>query len=124
MNIDLLHHVAINIVDLDVSIAFYRDVLGLEEIERPDFDFPGAWFRLGTDQELHLIGRSVDPINVVPSERHMAFRVKDIAATQAELKEKGVDFNGPKHRPDGVPQIFLVDPDGHVIELTQTESLG
>ena len=46
-----LNHVAIHVSDLSASISFYKDKLGLEQIARPDFDFGGAWFRLGTRQE-------------------------------------------------------------------------
>ena len=60
MEILQLHHVSLPVTDLERSRRFYREVLGLEEIERPPFPFPGAWFRLG-DRELHLIaGESVD----------------------------------------------------------------
>jgi lactoylglutathione lyase len=51
-----LNHVALHVADIERSAAFYRDVLKLEPIPRPAFTFPGAWFRLGGDQELHLIG--------------------------------------------------------------------
>jgi glutamate racemase len=51
-----LNHVALHVKDIERSIVFYRDVLKLEPIPRPAFTFPGAWFRLGLDQELHLIG--------------------------------------------------------------------
>ena len=37
------HHVSFSVSDLEASLAFYRDVLGLEPIERPDFGLPGAW---------------------------------------------------------------------------------
>ncbi|WP_218244066.1 VOC family protein, partial [Pseudomonas sp. 2995-3] len=49
-----LHHVSISVTDLDKAKHFYSDVLGFQEIERPDFDFPGAWYSLGS-QQLHLI---------------------------------------------------------------------
>ena len=58
-----LNHVALHVADVDKSCAFYRDVLQLEPMPRPNFDFPGAWFRLGADQELHLIGDRVEPLD-------------------------------------------------------------
>ena len=38
-----IHHVSINVKDVPESIKFYVDVLGLEQLARPDFGFPGAW---------------------------------------------------------------------------------
>ena len=48
-----IHHVAIQVADVAAARAFYVDVLGLEEIARPDFPVAGAWFKLG-DQQLHI----------------------------------------------------------------------
>src|SRR5229473_4412142 len=87
---------------------------------RPAFDFPGAWFRIGRDQELHLIGRAPETRSP-PRERHFAFRVRSMEAAEGRLRALRVDFSGPKERPDGALQIFLRDPDGHVIELCQTD---
>lgn len=56
MKVLQLNHVALHVADVSASVRFYSDVLKLEEIPRPAFRFPGAWFRLGVDQELHLIG--------------------------------------------------------------------
>lgn len=116
MKVTQLNHVAIHVRDVDASCRFYREVLGLESMPRPAFGFPGAWFRLGVDQELHLIGRPVS-VESIPRERHFALMVDDIMAFEAHLKAAGVSFTGPKARPDGAHQIFLQDPDGHVIEL-------
>lgn len=40
-------HVSVTVTDLDKAKAFYGDVLGLKEIPRPDFRFPGVWYSLG-----------------------------------------------------------------------------
>ena len=55
MEIGFLHHVTLTVTDLDRSKEFYRDILGLKEIARPAFPFPGAWFEVGDAQHLHLI---------------------------------------------------------------------
>jgi glyoxylase I family protein len=55
MEIRLLHHVSLPVHDLEVSRRFYKEIVGLQEIARPNFPFGGAWFRLGESQELHLI---------------------------------------------------------------------
>ncbi len=120
ININQLNHTAIHVADLEKSVAFYRDVLQLEEMGRPDFDFPGAWFQTGPDQELHLICKNAQDYTV-PLERHTAYRIPDMAAAVAHLEKMGIDYDGPRYRPDGPLQLFLNDPDGHVIELTQLD---
>ena len=45
--VESIHHVGIAVADLIRSRQFYTTVLCLEEIPRPDFDFDGAWFRVG-----------------------------------------------------------------------------
>jgi lactoylglutathione lyase len=80
MTIHELNHVAIHVADVARSVAFYQDVLRLEPLPRPAFDFPGAWFRLGTVQELHLIGRPLTAVPPENSNNHFALRVDDIAA--------------------------------------------
>ena len=127
MNITQLNHVALHCDDLDASARFYRQVLGLEPMARPAFAFPGVWFRIGIDQELHLIARPPsDPQGYsIPRERHFALRVTDIDQAAQQLTDLGVPFDAPKRRPDGAMQIFLRDPDDHVIELcSMAESSG
>lgn len=120
MKITQLNHVALHVADVDRSTRFYRD-MGLSEIDRPAFNFPGAWFRIGADQELHLIARSAQDAEgySIPRERHWAMRVDDIAAAAAHLQSCGIEFESAKPRPDGAKQIFLRDPDGHVVELCE-----
>jgi lactoylglutathione lyase len=112
-----LNHVAIHVSDVARSCEFFERVLRLEKIPRPAFDFPGAWFRLGTQQELHLIGRTNEPVEPRSRNNHFALMVDHIAEWEAHLKKVGANFRGPKPRPDGAAQIFIADPDGHYIEL-------
>jgi catechol 2,3-dioxygenase-like lactoylglutathione lyase family enzyme len=123
MRIIDLNHVAILVSDVERSVRFYRDVLGLEPIPRPAFDFPGAWFRIGPPgqdgravQELHLIARRPETFTR-PRDRHFAFRIGSIEAAEERLRDRGVEYARPRKRPDGATQIFLEDPDGHAIEL-------
>jgi catechol 2,3-dioxygenase-like lactoylglutathione lyase family enzyme len=131
MNIDSLHHVSLPVTDLERSRRFYREVLGLREIARPNFNFPGAWFQLGSTQQLHLIvhanptfrtGKSLDTRDI-----HFAARVGDYWKTVEFLHSKGYREDAA---PDdllriivnprataGFPQMYILDPDRNVIEL-------
>jgi catechol 2,3-dioxygenase-like lactoylglutathione lyase family enzyme len=116
MQIQELNHVAIYVEDVETSARFYHDLLELQPMTRPDFDFPGAWFRLGKSQELHLIGNREEKITL-NRKNHFALQVSSAKEAEEMLKRKGVKFSGPKPRPDGAMQIFLQDPDGYYIEL-------
>lgn len=119
MNIEQLDHVALHVADVEASCAFYRDVLKLAAMKRPDFDFPGAWFRLGTTQELHLIGERADPVQSGNRSTHYALKVDDIDAWEEHLKAHDVEYVPRRSRPDGAIQIYVKDPDGHFVELCQ-----
>lgn len=114
-----LDHVALHVADLGKSRRFYATVIGLEEMPRPNFDFPGAWFRLGESQELHLIGGRETDVSSHRRGTHFALLVDDIIEWEEHLRLQGADFQPPKSRPDGAVQIFLTDPDGHWVELCQ-----
>lgn len=112
-----LNHVALHVKNLEASCDFYRYTLRLEPLPRPAFDFPGAWFRLGSQQELHLIGERTAPVVSHSRGNHFALRVDDLAEWERHLRQVNAQFAPPKPRPDGAVQIFLRDPDDHVIEL-------
>lgn len=128
-----LHHVSLPVTDLERSRRFYREVLGLAEIARPPFDFPGAWFALGSGgQQLHLIaGGSTTPTYrgakaVDSRDIHFAVRVDSFAAAQRALERLGYSETAGdpllrmKLNPRataGFPQIYILDPDHHVIEI-------
>ena len=121
-----LDHATLVVKDLDRSRRFYVDVLGMREVPRPAFSFAGSWFQSGATQ-IHLIlefSGSGPAGNLLPEDKrssrthHIAFLVDDAAATLPLLKDAGVTIlSDPKPRPDGYMQVFVTDPDGHVIEL-------
>ena len=128
LEITTLHHVSLPVTDLERSRAFYRDVLGLQEIERPPFDFAGAWFRVG-DRQLHLIVHRQPTLRaggIDSQDVHFAMRVRSYSDAVAELRAHGYSPDAanelrrlrenPRGRA-GFPQIFILDPDRHVIEL-------
>lgn len=114
-----LNHVALHVQDVARSNYFYGEVLGFPTLPRPAFDFPGAWFALGPTQQLHLIGDRTEAVYSYHQGNHLALKVISIADTEAYFRSKELTFTGPQARPDGIRQIFLTDPDGHVLEFTE-----
>ena len=127
-----LHHVLICADDLERSRRFYRDVLELEEIKRPTFDYPGIWFQLGDGHcHIHILVRSDATLRRCktndPYDVHLAIRVKSYRETLDWLRKKGFREDVPASdlwnvqlRPDsvtGYPQIYVLDPDRNIIEF-------
>ena len=119
METEDLNHIALHVSNLEASNKFYGDLLGLEKIKRPDFDFPGEGYRLGKSQELHLIAGRADKVNSSTRGNHFALGVKNIDLTEVFLKDKGIFFTPRQTRPDGAFQIYCEDPDGYWIEFCQ-----
>lgn len=113
-----LNHVALHVADVEKSCRFYGDLLKLEPMPRPAFSFPGAWFRLGADQELHLIGNRDKPtVGAHSRGNHWALLVDDMDAWETYFRQQGVEYTPRRTRPDGAFQIYIYDPDGHCLEL-------
>ncbi len=120
--IDKLQQVALTATNLDASIAFYRDVLGLRFITR--FDPPAlAFFNLGSGVRLLL--------SATASQASLYFQVDDVEAAVKELKERGVRFLQQAqliHRDEagdfgkkGVEEwmAFFNDPAGNLLALVE-----
>jgi len=107
-----IHHVSVNVAEIDRALAFYIGVLGgTVRDDRPDFSFEGAWINLGT-QQVHLIKASVPP-NLG---QHFAVQVGDVDAVVEELRSKGLEVGDPVVVGSDL-QTFVSDPDDNVIEL-------
>lgn len=112
-----IHHVALVVNDPDAALAFYRDVLGLTVVERPDgASMPGSWLQLG-DGQVHLFKPS-DPAMNPP---HFAIEVGDLAATVESIRRCGHTVYDISHAPGFGYQAIVVDPSGNVIELNQRD---
>jgi glyoxylase I family protein len=111
-----VHHVSINVDEVDAALAFYVDVLGLvPRTDRPDLGFGGAWLDAG-GQQVHLIeGQVPDAVG-----QHFALRVDDLDATVAELRQRDVEVSDPRPVASS-RQAFLRDPAGNLIELHQVD---
>jgi catechol 2,3-dioxygenase-like lactoylglutathione lyase family enzyme len=110
-----LDHCSVIITDVERSRRFYRDILGLKEINKPrTFDFVVVWFELGNHQ-LHLLLK--DKADTI-SPRHFALRVTDVAAARTYFRERGIPIQETTPIP-GADRFFIADPDGNRIEIIQ-----
>jgi glyoxylase I family protein len=127
MNIAGYSHVGIDVTDVAAAEHFYCDVLGFERLPRPDFGFPGLWLRVGNLQ-LHLIEthERPPPGKGLP---HFALHVPadSFRPTVEALRAAGVTMLGePSTRVDfgqPVQAVFISDPAGNIIELTDVGPL-
>ena len=124
-------HTMFRVVDLDCSLAFYTEVLGMRQLRRqdyPDGRFTLAFVGYGSEQEgavLELTHNWDTPAYELGNAfGHIALEVDDAYAACAEIKARGgkvVREAGPmKH---GTTVIaFVEDPDGYKIELIQKKA--
>ncbi len=111
-----IHHVSLNVADARRALGFYRDLLGMAELDRPDFPFPGAWLDAGGGRQVHLIEADV------PADhgQHVAFRVNDLDRVVARVAAAGFDVAGPVEvAGTGIRQAFVVDTEGNRVEFTE-----
>ena len=141
-----INHAGITVADLDRSVAFYRDVLGLTVLDVFDrttddigeiVGYPGARLRIamlrapGDAARLELIqylapsGTPTRPETHDPATGHVCFEAKDIHAVHARLVAAGfparsdgpVEITQGPHR--GTLAMYVRDPDGYTVELFQ-----
>ena len=115
LEVTQIDHVSVIITDVERSRRFYRDLIGLKEINKPRmFDFVVLWFELGNHQ-LHLLLKDRPDTR---SPRHFALRVKDARAARAYFREHDVPTEETTPIP-GADRFFIYDPDGNRIEIIQ-----
>ncbi|MDQ6898203.1 MAG: VOC family protein [Candidatus Dormibacteraeota bacterium] len=119
-----LLELVLEVQDVDRSLAFYRDVLGLAVVERWPPERPGAWVRLGRNAVLGLWtsrsgGQGVG-LHGGRGGRHVHYAIYaepgSLAAWSERLAQAGYEVEGPVHFRHG-SSIFVTDPDRHVLEL-------
>ncbi len=147
MEFQAVHHVGLVVSDLDRSIYFYHDILGLPFANEPTPWFvgpelergvgvPGATLRqtclwVGEHSTMELIeygNRPADNTTHIPNNflgaAHVCFKVEDIRAKKAELEAKGVVFYSDVNVVDAGPLAgwrwcYFSDPDGLALELVE-----
>ena len=113
-----LHHVNIRARDLEATVAFYVDAVGLTEGARPPFGFPGAWLYDASRPAVHLTLLGQEPDSARPALDHVAFAYDALDPVLERLDRLGLLPTPPTLVPGtAIRQCFLKDPNGVVVEF-------
>ena len=126
-----LEHFLIQTEDLDLTVDWYTDVLGMKEGPHPDFKMPVRWLYLGDEDVLHLtiggadvsenrkkyLGQQSTAIRGSGVVDHVAFRATGLAEMMAHLDAKGIEYTKRQLDDQELFQLFLIDPNGVKVEL-------
>lgn len=124
-----IDHVALTVADVERSVAWYRDVLGLERRHEETWGSCPAMMYAGPSG-VALFAAEAPDLLPAPDHartaimRHLAFQTDHLnfLRSQAELKQRGIAFSVEDH---GISHsIYLHDPDGYEIEITTYELEG
>ena len=117
-----LHHLAIKTHDVDATVTFWNEVIGSRSVDRPDFDFPGAWLQFGGTQ-IHLYGGDA-ALNAEGGHSrgsaaidHVALSAKGFDEMRDMFVAKGLEWRQQDIGSFGIWQLFVHDPNGVLVEL-------
>ncbi|HAB16090.1 MAG TPA: VOC family protein [Verrucomicrobiota bacterium] len=125
MRVTKLLHTRYRLNDLERSVKFYREVLGLEEVRRhksprgSELVFLKAPLSEETIELCHFPNSG--PVEVQPDLTHLAFEVESLAEFANHLEKLGLKYSdGPHLKPDGSGGFAFIDaPEGYEVELIQ-----
>jgi catechol 2,3-dioxygenase-like lactoylglutathione lyase family enzyme len=118
-----LDHIALLVRDLDESVTFLTEVLGLAEMPNPMGGTAIRWIEIGDGRRFHVQAGDIGRVHV-EKPTHFALTASDFDAVLARFRERGIAFADMKGtpgaintRPDGMRAIFLQDPNGYWFEI-------
>ena len=119
-----LLHTRYRLNDLERSVRFYKDVLGLQEVRRHKSPRGSELVFLKAPQSEETIELchfpDGGPVQVQPDLTHLAFEVESLEAFARHLEQHGLKYSdGPHLKPDGSGFAFIDAPEGYEIELMQ-----
>jgi len=119
-----LNHVSVSVRDFEESLDFYVGFLGLQRIPNPNMGVRLEWLRAG-DRQVHLFPEC----ERAPERHHLAFEIDDFEERFVAARERGCPVELPGFAaanvlPDGSGQMYLRDPAGNLVELTQRDVTG
>jgi lactoylglutathione lyase len=123
MKVGKLLHTRYRVNDLERTVRFYRDILGLEEVRRHKSPRGAELAFLqapGSEEQIEICQLpGSEPVHVQPDLTHLAFAVESLEEFGKHLAARGLKFSdGPT--PSGSGMIAFIDaPEGYEIELIQ-----
>jgi lactoylglutathione lyase len=119
-----LLHTRYRVNDLERTVKFYREILGLQEIRRHKSPRGSELVFLKAPESEELIEicffPGSNPVQVQPDLTHLAFEVDSLEAFAQHLAKFGLKYSdGPTLKPDGSGFAFIDAPEGYEIELMQ-----
>ena len=127
MQVKKLLHTRMRVSDMEQTIQFYTDVLGLEVLERKVSPRGShlAFLKVPNSEELIELTSfpPSGPVRVLEDLVHLAFQVESLDDTIASLNAQGVKItDGPTQSSSGSRFIFIDAPDGYEVELIERPS--
>lgn len=124
MRVNKLLHTRYRVNDLERTVKFYRDVLGLEEVRRHKSPRGSELVFLqapGSEEQIEItFFPGSGHVQVQPDLTHLAFEVDDLGEFERHLAQHGLKFSdGPTTTSSGTTFAFIDAPEGYEIELIQ-----
>src|SRR5256886_5601721 len=124
-----LLHTRYRVNDLERTVKFYKDVLGLQEVRRHKSPRGSELVFLKAPQSEELIELcyfpTSGPVQVQPDLTHLAFEVESLEAFGKHLAKLGIQYSdGPHTKPDGGGIALIDAPEGYEVELIQMAKSG
>ncbi len=122
-----LFHVAIKTHELNATVQFYTEILGLKEVDRPAFGFPGAWLATptpGAQAIFHLYagGPALGPAGQAPvgtaAIDHISLSAVGFQGYRRRIAAAGISWREFIVPHTSLWQLFVYDPNGVLLELT------
>jgi len=129
MKVTKLLHTRYRLNDLEKSVRFYQDVLGLKEVRRHKSPRGSELVFLKAPESEELIELchfpASGPVQVQPDLTHLAFEVDNLEQFAQHLAKSGLRYSdGPHLKEDGSGFAFIDAPEGYEIELMQRGRSG
>ncbi len=129
MQVKRLNHTRYRVSDLERTIKFYKNVLGLEELRRHKSPRGSELVFLKAPESEELIEiccfPASGPVQVQPDLTHLGFEVDSLEGFGRHLAALGLKFSdGPNVRPGGGGFAFIDAPEGYEVELLELPKGG